>query len=170
MKKVIITISLVIPVLLVASLLYLLTSQDIESLLVCSTSQETHSWARKTCQYYLFHYRGTKKDIAELEKGTGLSFVLDDNLKYADFLIRKGININKVSPVTGVTPLFAAVVENNPKLVKYLLDNGAEITVKGDDKLLPHAMTPLELVNYLIQKNPNINRSAVKSLLETTAQ
>lgn len=166
MKKIVITVILAVPLILAVSLVYLLTSQDIENLLVCSTSQSTRTWAKKICRYYLFHYRGTKDDIAELEKGPGLSFVLDDGREYADFLIQKGINVNKVSPTTGITPLFQAVVENDPKLVKYLLVKGADVNIKGYDKLLPRAMTPLELVDYLKLKNPNIDRSAVKTILE----
>lgn len=168
MRKAVITTLLLVPVMIAVSLVYLLTSQDIESLLVCSTSQSTRPWAKTVCQYYLFHYRGTKKDIAELEKGAGLSFVLDDDREYANFLIQKGIDINKVSPTTGATPLLTAVVENDPTLVKYLLEKGADINVKGYDKLLPHAMTPLELVEYLASKNPQVDRSEIKNLLETS--
>ena len=132
MKKIILAIFIGLPVLVVGILLYVLTAQDIESLLTCATSDNTRDWAKPVCRYYVLNYRGTKEDIATLERGVGLAYVFGNkDYIFEDFLINKGIDINKISPVNGLTPLHSAVIENNAELTKYLLEHGASVTIQA---------------------------------------
>ena len=63
------------------------------------------------------------------------------------------------------------VISNDPQLVKYLLDHGARLDIKGGTyPPLSEPLTPLELVDWMIQKNPKIDRSAVRSLLVAAAE
>ena len=175
MKKVIsrtfIVLFIGIPLVVAGFIWYALATLNIEHLILCATD-DTQPRTAQICEYYLLNFRGTKEDIAALEqRGIGITFTLVVSAKHADrfklsnFLISKEINVNTVSPLSGFTPLHTAVIENDANMTKYLLDHGATIDIKSKSDRLPDNLTPLELVDELIQTNPEIDRSAVRNLL-----
>lgn len=151
---------------------YFLKTTKIEDIVLCIGDKDK-AWTEKSinlpagmCDYFLRHYRNDKEDISQLEQGTGLSFVLHArDRRLSDYFIKNGINVNKVSPLTGLTPLHNMVVNNDIELVKYLLEHGADVKVKADAKFYPAAYTSLELLDMLSQKDPKTDRSAVRQLL-----
>jgi ankyrin repeat protein len=52
------------------------------------------------------------------------------------YLVSKGAQVNAKDNY-GITPLLAAVYENHPAAVKFLLENKADATVKGPDGQTP---------------------------------
>lgn len=66
----------------------------------------------------------------------------------ADVLVKHGAFLNLVSPTNGNTPLYVAVWHRNPSMVAYLLDQGADWTMKARGVL-----TPLALAQNVGDKN-----------------
>lgn len=160
-------------------IVYVLQSRDLQTLYICATSGAPVP--SKVCEYYFFHFRGSKEDIAELENGVGLAMVFQDKAvsdtydwnkqkAYMDFLISKGIHINKINPINGESPLHAAVIFNDVELAKYLLAHGADPALKSTSiERLPDYgdKTPLETAKLMqIGSNNKQDRSAMIRLLE----
>jgi len=111
-----------------------MSNSDIEELIVCSSNNESSYIPQSLCNYYLINHRGTKGDVQLLESRSGISFVfgvVDEKKrnKLFDFLVEKNIDINKVSSIDGFSPLHAAVLEKDEKLVKKLLELGADKSI-----------------------------------------
>jgi hypothetical protein len=172
-KKTLLAIGIIVPVSWVGFTIYAMSTFNLEKLIICSTSDGAYRIPKSVCEYYTIHFRGTKEDIANLEKGIGLTFALNDtkNTKFINFLLEKGANINLVSPLDGTTPLHAAVLLNEPELVKFLLDHGADATIRKGKSYSSFAefdgMTPLEMLIKMEQNHPGqTDRNKVKALLE----
>ena len=150
---------------------YFLRSSNIETLMTCSTNPHVVLVPESLCKYYTLHFRGNKQDIASLESTSGLSFIFANKLQtsyFLDFLVKKGINLNKVSPLTGNTPLSSAVVFNKPDLVKYLLAHGADPSIKTNDDSLGafNHHTPLEIAEMMQKNKMQPDRSEVIQILK----
>ncbi len=176
-KKILLALVIILPISWVGFTIYALTTFDLETLMIYSTSGDTCRIPNcdSVVEYYTLHFRGTKEDIADLEEGPGLSFVLgnsETSAKFLNFLLEKGINVNKISPIDGATPLYGAVLLNDPELVKFLLDRGADPTIRKEKGGGPAPftefdnLTPLELAHALSRNRPEIDRSKVKQILE----
>lgn len=172
-KKILLALVIIIPATWVGLTIYVMVTDDIEGLMICSTT-DYYRIPSSVCEYYTLHFRGTKEDIAQLEKGIGISFVFSDKkmrAKFLNFLLDKGASINLVSPLDGGTPLHAAVIHNDPELVKFLLDHGADPTIRSGKHNLSFKefdnMTPLEMLNKMEENRPGLtDRSKVKQILE----
>jgi hypothetical protein len=174
-KKIVLAIVIIAPVSWVGFTIYAMTTFDIETLMTYATSDDNCRipYCNKPVEYYTLHFRGTKEDVAKLEQGIGLSYVFSDSKKrstFLNFLLDKGVNINKVSPLDGTTPLHAAVLQNDPELVKFLLDHGADPTIRKakDNSSFTEFdnMTPLEMLEKMVQNRPELAaRSKVKQVL-----
>jgi len=119
---------------IIAAMFYSMGNSDIEDLILCTSHNESHYIPRSQCKSYLYNYRGNKEDINYPESRLGISFIFGlDDVKdietHFDFLISKNIDINKISPADGFTPLHAAVLENKHLLVKKLLESDADKTI-----------------------------------------
>ncbi|MBI3561656.1 MAG: ankyrin repeat domain-containing protein [Gammaproteobacteria bacterium] len=178
-KKVLAALVIIIPVSWIGFTVYALTTFNLETLMIYSTHGDACRipHCESVVEYYTLHFRGTKQDIADLEQGAGLSFVFGDSetrSKFLNFLIEKGINVNKISPIDGATPLHGAVLFNDPELVKFLLDHGADPNMRKEKNVnsLPEYdnLTPLELVDVMSRNKPEIDRSKVKQILVAHAK
>ncbi len=83
----------------------------------------------------------------------------EDRLNAIKTLINKQSNIDAIDK-NGNTPLFNAVINNNTKIVKYLLDNGADTNIKNFSDKAP--------LNHAV--NIHGNKSIVQMLLEHGAK
>lgn len=142
--------------------IYSMSKSDIEDLIICSTNSDSHYIPTGICELYLVNSRGTVDDIKFLESRSGIAFVFEisDETKRSsllEFLISKGVNVNKVSSIDGYYPLHSAVIMNDHFLVSYLIDKGAQLGVKDRDRNL----TPVELLKYLQKNSPEIDRRKV---------
>lgn len=171
-KKTLLALAIIIPASWIGLTVYFMVNDDLEGLMVCATNEIACRIPDGVVEYYILHFRGTKEDIDELERGSGLSFVFGNRerrTKFLNFLLEKGINVNKISPIGGYTPLHGAVLDNDPEVVKFLLDHGADPTIRKKsyssftefDNL-----TPLELAQAMSRNRPEIDRSKVKQILE----
>ena len=83
-----------------------------------------------------------EKDIKELSEGAGLDYILngEEPIKYdiAKAFLARGLNVNGVnhykarSEDKNVTALQAAVVYNDVPRVKFLLEQGADLQIRGE--------------------------------------
>lgn len=100
---------------------------------------------------------------------------LGDIPSISDYIYSNIVNLNKWTTFFGASALIVAIEENNEELVKYLLDNGANIEYKWRYK---EDITPLELacklgyfsiVNILLNygANPNNNSEYANPLFQT---
>jgi uncharacterized protein len=158
-------------IVLVYSLLagYAVTQQDIHRLILCSDHGGLKiPFAKNVCRLYLYSFRGTKQDMEDLHAGAGALFVtqgedLAQRRETLRFLVSRGLDVNRASPVDGLPPLHAAVVLNDPEQVSLLLESGARQDIE-DQRF---KLKPLALAKHLQTKDPTVNtaRSAVIKLL-----
>jgi len=117
------------------------------------------------CQYYLLNHRLTQDDIQYLENySSGLAFLFsmqdkEKRIKYLNHFVSKGVSVDKQSVIDGFTPLHAAIILNEPELVKFLLEKGANPALK--DKQFK--LTSIEFIDYLSRKDPSTDRSQVST-------
>jgi hypothetical protein len=151
--------------------LYSLTGSGIEDIIICSSDEgEAHYIPSVLCERYLLNYRATADDVQALESNAGLSFLFgiqgdSKRYLYLDYFLSKGVSINALSNVDGLTPLHAAIVLNDVELVKYLLNKGANPTQVDKN----YALTPLELSQKLDKARDPIKRSAITDLIFAVA-
>ncbi|HEY9097270.1 MAG TPA: ankyrin repeat domain-containing protein [Thiobacillus sp.] len=143
------------------------TLTNFETLLICSQGLDNMT-PKALCQAYLFKFGGKQDEIAALNQGTGLGWVIDakddeDRQELVAFLLDKGVNINAIDRRSGLTILHGVVLENNLKAVELLLRNGANPRVKDRD----NRKTPLEFARALAGKPNQPDRTAIISLLES---
>ena len=144
----------ILPMGFVGILIYGVAAQDIAKLIVCAHGA-CYSPFSEFAEWYLFHFRGTPEDLNDLDKSTGLSFVIRDE-ELLRFFIKKGVPINKVD-YQGFTPLHAAIIQNLPGSVKILLEHGADPNLKDSGgrtalevgKLMKNNLTPTDAIKVL---------------------
>jgi hypothetical protein len=149
---------------------YAIMDQEIESLLVCADSGGFKiPFSKNICRAYLFNFRGTKLDIADLEKGVGASFVVRGESPVLEreavlkYLLGKNLNIDNIG-MHQFSALHEAVIVNSTEEVEILLRNGADTNIK-DKK---YGLTPLELaVKLQGEGTPGVDRKPVITLLES---
>lgn len=166
-------------VIYIAFTTYSLMTLDIENLIVCSLYPETNHFPSGVPEFFLLNLRGNKDDIDILNKSKGISFILSNKeissekaLKYALLFLQKGVNINMIG-FDGLTALHCAVLDNQPKYVSFLLENGADINIgvsfsnafgkKEVTKM--HGMNAIELAEFISLKDGQ-DRSAIIKMLK----
>lgn len=154
-------------VLVSAAGIYTMTRYNIENLIVCSTNEKASYIPAFACETYLYHFRGHGTDLAFMKKRTGLNFLVnvEDPLKRRrlfEFFIGKGMDVNAVSNIDGLTPLHAAILLNDHELVHFLLKNGANKLVRERT----NGLTPLEFLGQMDAQFPGIDRSRLRQALE----
>lgn len=146
------------------------TFADFESLLLCSQGKDTLI-QKSICQGYLFRFGAETEDIAALNRGTGVGWVMraedeDDRKKLVAFLLQSGVDINTIDQRSGITALHTAVLENDLAAVELLLSNGANLAVGDRD----HGRTPLEFALELETKPNQPDRGAIIQRLRAASQ
>ena len=164
MKKAILSFLILIPLSIIGLAIYEMSTENIEFVVINATNEETSRIPSSVYEYYLFNFRGTEEDIQYIGNRAGLNFLFgisDQNKKYKflKYFISKGVSINKPSAIDGFPPLHAAILLNDEELVKFLLDNGADINKKD----IKFKLTPNEFIDFLQQKNNTIDRSSIKT-------
>ena len=165
MKKAILAFIIFIPTSIIGLAIYAMVTDDIEGIVVCAINDDTSYIPSSVCEFYLYNFRLTKEDINYIENRGGLSFPIgihDKTKRYnlVKLFISKGVSVNKKSMIDGYTPLHSAIIHNDPRVVALLLSNGADINKKDTNQ----NMTPVEFLDFLIKKQPHINRSAIKKI------
>jgi len=165
MKKAILSV-IILLVLGIGVMFISMSKGDIEDVIACSLGEGTHYIPESLCKYYLYNYRANDSDINYLQMRSGLNFIVNilnvkERNKLLKYFISKGLDINKQSNVDGFTPIHAAILLNDEKLVSFLLANGASLSVVDKTYML----TPIQFVKLLIEKKPSIDRNAVLALL-----
>ncbi len=115
--------------------------------MLCSVNKGGIRIPSSLCHYYLVNYRINEQGIKELSEGGGLGVVLnieEDATEYAlaKIVLANGLDVNGVNHYGDVnlTPLQAAVLHNDVKRVKFLLEYGADLYITGN-----YGMTALEM-------------------------
>jgi len=143
-----------------------MTQNNIEELIVCATDDKASYIPAIVCETYLLNYRGHGADLQYLKTRTGLNFLtnIEDvsiRNQLFKFFIGRGMNINAVSPVDGLTPLHAAVLLNDSELARFLIKQGANPRVREKNS----ALTPLEYLDLMNAQYPGINRDKTRQAL-----
>lgn len=63
--------------------------------------------------------------------------VEDESYNIVYNYIKIGVNVNQTDPFTTYTPLFYAILNDNYKISKLLINNGADVNAKTDYKNTP---------------------------------
>lgn len=144
---------------------YRLVTMDPETLILCVENESGIVIPSDVCEYYMLNYRDIKKDVADLSTRAGLNFIIGTTSpkKYelAQMFIANGIDVNKVSSQDNFPPIFAAVVNNDVQMAELLVQNGADLAVRGQVS----QMTPLEFTQFLQSRDTAVDRSAMIQLL-----
>ena len=140
--------------------------KDIYTLTACSQGQ-VELIPKSLCQAYLYNFRGTHDDVAEINHDGSLFEIIsttkkEDQSTLLEFLLKKGVDINGLNERTGTSPLHAAVLGNDLEVVKLFLRYGANPLIKDKQSNL----TPLEFALKLKSKPSQPDRTAVIKLLE----
>ncbi|MBN4080607.1 ankyrin repeat domain-containing protein [Beggiatoa alba] len=168
MKKFVISFFIIASISITGTMTYAIKTLTINELIICTSNNEAFYIPQAVCEYYLINYRGSKEDIHDLENGNGLSFVaniddLDKRYKLMDYFISKGLDVNGVSKIDGLTPLHSAILLNDPDLVQYLLSKRADpLTAERNN-----GMTAYKYVDFIISKDSKklFNRDDVRNTL-----
>lgn len=142
------------------------TVTDFEALLLCSEGND-ELIPKSLCQGYLFNFGGKPEEIAALNQGVGVGWVMrakdeGDRKKLVSFLLKKGVDIDAIDQRSGITALHTAVLENDLPAVELLLSKGANPSIKDRS----HGKTPLEFAVDLKNKPNEPDRTAIIRLLE----
>ena len=145
---------------------YSLSESTVEDIIICGTNDDTHYIPSKVCELYLFNFRTSGSDIQYLESRAGLAFLFgikDVNKRniYIEHFLSKGISIDALSNIDGLSPLHAAILLNELTLVEYLIDKGASTNQAEKN----NGLTPLGFLQTLDKNNHLIDRTPIRNLL-----
>jgi len=168
MKKAILSFLILTPLSIIGLAIYAMSTENIEFVVINATNEETSYIPSSAYEYYLLNFRLTEEDIQYIENRAGLNFLFgisEQNKKYKflKYFISKGVSINKPSAFDGLPPLHAAILLNDEGLVKFLLNNGADINKKDAN----YKLTPEEFVEFLRQKKSTIDRSSIAKIISS---
>lgn len=149
--------------------MYSLSENNVEDIIICGTNDDTHYIPNKVCELYLFNFRTSGNDIQSLELGAGLAFLFgiqDINKRYIylEHFLSKGTSIDALSNIDGLSPLHAAILLNDLKLVKYLIAKGANTSQTEGN----YELTPLSFLQKLGKNNNLIDRTPIANILIST--
>lgn len=152
--------------------LYVMSQMDIEHLISCSSNEGGTRIPSSLCEYYMVNYRINKSDIDELRNGAGLDYILngESSRKYemAEIFISRGLSVDGINNFNDkdVTPLQAAVLHNDVKQVRFLINQGANVNIKSKG----YGMTALELARKLHNKGESReDRSEIIKILSSAS-
>lgn len=148
---------------------YTLNRASLDTVVMCAAGERGLYIPAAGCRAYLKSVGAT---YAPQEKSAALAAALalysraQDpaaralSLEQAALLLEQGADVDGLSPYDGLRPLHAAVIANEPELVRYLRGKGANTAARDAqfDK------TPLELANWL-ETTKQLDLGAVRQAL-----
>jgi hypothetical protein len=119
------------------------------------------------CRIYLYEFRGSRDDVAIINHDGSLIGLLStankkDQVKLLEFLLNKGVDINGLDERSGISPLHAAVLDNDADVAELILKHGANPLLKDRKRRL----TPSGFARQLREKSNQPDRSAIIYLLD----
>lgn len=94
-------------------------------------------------------------NIKNNQNKTALHYVR--NITTADFLLKKGLDINAKNK-EGNTPLMTALMDNNMEIARFFIDNKADVNTQNNQGNTPlHLVTNTEMAEILLKQKANIN-------------
>lgn len=173
-KKIIVLLIVLIPLSWGGLAVYIMSHEGLEDLILCDSQDNIIPIPKFMCDGYLMHFRGSAAEIRRMENLMGPPLDIDDEkqlFKYLDFLISKGYDLNKVSQLTGFTPLHTAILQLKPDVVSYLLAHGANPNIASGDQAgqgtLSH-LTAIQLAQHLQQINRSPELPKIVQLLSVS--
>jgi len=149
---------------------YILKTNPITFLIINASDGENKFIPQPFYEYALIHFRGDKKDVADLVYYGGLNFILRtkdvaQRDRLMKFFIARGLGVNDIIDDHGLTMLHSSILGNEIEHVQYLLSLGADPMVR-DTKW---NLTALEYLEFIDEKSKarklGIDRSEIKSML-----
>lgn len=182
MRNKIVTISLAIVIAVLIAIFVGLYNIRIDYLTTYGVHPDTSEFNAEVVKYYVFNFRGGKKDIDYLDNHFGLNPLLSNPhatkkiiFEYINFFVNSGFDINTKSKATGLSLLHAAIVDNDYKTVSFLLTIGADKEIKvgkshiygqeEDSKMT--GMDSIELTRFLSEKDSKDRSRLLKLLVES---
>ncbi|WP_348946521.1 ankyrin repeat domain-containing protein [Chitinibacter sp. FCG-7] len=158
---------LTLATLYLAGAAYNLHRLDIEQALVCADEGGLLiPAAAQVCRAYVFQLRGTADDIARLQAGAGMGFVVQGRAsaqhkaELVAFFQARGLDINQPD-AQGWLPLHASILARQPDEVAILLAHGADpLRVNNQQQ------TALALAQALQQRKPDTKMQRIIALLQ----
>ena len=152
--------------LLFAAGVFTLTRNNIEDIIVCSSNESASYIPSLMCEQYLLNFRGQVADIDYLKQRTGLNFLANienpqKRSRLFGFFLAKGMDVNAINNIDGLTPLHAAILLNDAKLADFLLQHGADKTIRDRTNNL----TPLAFLEQMDRQLPGVDRSRLRQVL-----
>ncbi len=148
-------------------MLYVMSTMEMKVLISCSANEGGIRIPGNLCHYYMVNYRINEKGIKELSDGAGLDYILNGespkNYELAKIFLANGLDVNGINHYgsNGATPLQAAVLYNDVKRVKFLLEYGADLHITGAG-----GMTALEIARKFHKEESKLeNRSEIIRIL-----
>lgn len=143
----------------------LISRLSTEELVICAAQDDAFHIPKPACRFYFDHFL-SEENAKQLEAHAGLAYAFEisnmaDRYAIVDKLISLGVDVNGASKIDGLTPLNAAILLNDPPLVKLLLDRGADPSHKGR----PNGFNATEYIQFLERKNDGIDRGAISAIL-----
>jgi hypothetical protein len=180
-KKILISVFIFIIVGYVSLVGIFLSNVKVTDLVLCSLNDNVVYLPESLCSAYLIKMRSKPEDIAQLKNNGGVKFILSASPNVSlsaksnseaeeknketrilvDHFLAKGLDINQISKIDGLTALHGEILLNRPEWVEFLIKRGASLKQK-DNRF---NLTPLEFAQMLQKKNPTTDRSTVISIL-----
>ncbi|MCP4117006.1 MAG: ankyrin repeat domain-containing protein [Desulfobacteraceae bacterium] len=163
---------------------HVLSKINIEYLIVYDLKFKKPRFLAAATEFYIFTFRGNRKDMEYLNHNFGLNPLLADPtipkeriFKYISFFLDKGFDINTASYATGLTLLHAAILDNNPEVISFLLEKNADPQIGVGynhfygkaEKSSSFGMNAIEMARHR-SKTDKKDRSQIIQMLNTPIQ
>lgn len=142
-----------------------LSGMGLGRLIVCATTDGASRIPSPLCMYYLQNFTGAE-DADRLDAGAGLAYafeVPDHGMRRTimERLLEIGVDIDAPSAVDGLTPLHSAILLNDPALVEFLVEHGADTRARD----AVHGLDASQYLEFLQARDRNTDRSGISALL-----
>lgn len=149
---------------------YSLKTSSVETNASCAIGDSGTWIPRRACYWYLGYQLdpNSQSDAAQrvLHLAIGAYPTQREGARgVIQLALAEGARINGLSPVSGYPPLHEAIVLNEPALAGFLLERGADPTIRDRNK----GLTATGLLSILKERNPKQDWSAIEERLQRQA-